>query len=717
MSSPDEGPAAGQRGETEVRRNAAFAPLTGAMGTPVRGGAAVPAEPPRESGGMSPLTWRIFLGTAGTVAMVLIVTMIVTYISAQRALEVTVGDALAATTKHITGAIQRQAAELEKAATIYAGNTDFRSAIENAGADTASLFDQAEVMSGEVGASWVQITNREGIRLARSDQPAAEPVDLSASPLVSRPLTGETATGFGVTADSILFSAVGVPVRGAGGVVGTAMVTRVLTDTTAQMIRDETGSEIIFARIDSTRVRIAAASSGITDRAGTASALEPLLMGAQATDSTGAIAMREGTVGGVTYLWSMQPLRTAAGNMIGGVFALRGKDAVLAPYRRMQSLIGVAGLIGLGLAFVLSFVIARQISRPVRSLAYAASRASEGDYATPIPESGTGEIRTLGDAFRRLLGDLKEKQSLVEFLQNPTGGRTVSLQSVTPTMQSAMGAAMIEPGRTLGNRYEIKSVLGAGGMGMVYKAIDRELGDAVAIKTLKPEMVRMDPEALNRFRSEIRLARLISHRNVVRTHDIGESGGLYYITMELVEGQSLKDLIVSRGPLPASAVVPIAKQLCRALEVAHEAGVIHRDIKPQNMVVEGDGVLKVMDFGIARLAQRTPTQGLTQAGMVVGTPEYMAPEQLLGDDIDARADLYASGVVLYECLTGKLPYTADTPITLIAKVLDEVPPAPRSLTPDVPPALSDLVMRLLAKDREQRPRSANEVLSLLEKLG
>src|SRR5205085_1402035 len=120
--------------------------------------------------------------------------------------------------------------------------------------------------------------------------------------------------------------------------------------------------------------------------------------------------------------------------------------------------------------------------------------------------------------------------------------------------------------------YEIKSVLGAGGMGMVYKATDRELGDIVAIKTLKPEMVHQDPEALNRFRSEIRLARLISHRNVVRTHDIGESGGLYYITMEFIEGQSLKELIQSRGRLPASAVVPIAKQLCRALEVAHDAG-------------------------------------------------------------------------------------------------------------------------------------------------
>jgi serine/threonine-protein kinase len=184
--------------------------------------------------------------------------------------------------------------------------------------------------------------------------------------------------------------------------------------------------------------------------------------------------------------------------------------------------------------------------------------------------------------------------------------------------------------------------------------------------------------------------------------------------MEYVEGKSLKDLIKERGAMPASAVLPIAKQLCRALEVAHEEGVIHRDIKPQNMVVEGDGVLKVMDFGIARLASRPADSGHTRAGMVVGTPEYMSPEQLLGDELDPRADLYATGVVLYECLTGRVPLTADTPIVLISKVLEEKPTEPRVAQPDVPQALSDLVMWALAKDRDQRPKSAAELHQRLD---
>jgi serine/threonine protein kinase len=249
---------------------------------------------------------------------------------------------------------------------------------------------------------------------------------------------------------------------------------------------------------------------------------------------------------------------------------------------------------------------------------------------------------------------------------------------------------------------------------MVYKATDRELGEVVAVKTLKPEMIDQDPTALDRFKTEIKLARKIAHRNVVRTYDLGESGGVYFITMEFVEGRSLKDLIVSRGRLPVSVVLPIAKQLCRALEVAHDEGVIHRDIKPQNMVVQPDGVLKVMDFGIARLAQTTT--GHTQAGIVVGTPGYMSPEQLMGDPLDARADIYSAGVVLYECLTGRLPHEAETLITLISKVLEETPRSPGEVQPDVPAALSDIIMRTLSKDREKRPKSASELHDWLERV-
>src|SRR5947199_164479 len=226
-----------------------------------------------------------------------------------------------------------------------------------------------------------------------------------------------------------------------------------------------------------------------------------------------------------------------------------------------------------------------------------------------------------------------------------------------------------------------------------------------------------DGVGLERFKQEIRLARKIAHRNVVRTYDLGEVNGLYYLTMEYVDGTSLKQLIATRGPLPVPVTLTIGKQLCRALEVAHEQGVIHRDIKPQNIVVEPSGVLKVMDFGIARLASRTMDPGLTKEGMSIGTPDYMSPEQLSGKELDARSDLYSVGVVLFECLTGRLPFEAATTYAVIAKQLEGAPPDPRTLNQDVPEALAQVILRAMAKEPVDRYQTAAPMHDALAAIG
>ncbi|HEX3865141.1 MAG TPA: protein kinase, partial [Gemmatimonadaceae bacterium] len=491
-----------------------------------------------------------------------------------------------------------------------------------------------------------------------------------------------------------------------------------------------TGSDLIFYAAPTTpdgHPQISVASPKL----GTIASLEPtiessMMSGPAADRSAGhdagsAMMMtlgekRDIQIGGTHYVGQRVAALSAGGSEVGGFIALRDRDKELAAYYKLRNALLMAGGGGLLLAFLLSLAISRQIVAPVRTLVGATKRATDGDYNAEIPVTSTDEIGALAEAFKRLLADLRDKQSLVDFLQSPSGGRTVALRRDSPTLPIAGmgGVAMLEPGQTLAGRYEIKTILGVGGMGMVYKASDRELGEIVAVKTLKPDLVDQDSTALDRFKTEIKLARKIAHRNVVRTYDLGETGGVYFITMEFVEGKSLKDLIDSRGRLPASVVLPIAKQLCRALEVAHDEGVIHRDIKPQNMVVQPDGVLKVMDFGIARLAQK-PT-GHTQAGIVVGTPGYMAPEQLLGDPLDARADLYAAGAVLYECLTGRLPHEAETIISLISKVLEETPRAPKELQPDIPSRLSDIIVRTLSKDRDKRPKSASDLHDLLDRV-
>jgi len=338
--------------------------------------------------------------------------------------------------------------------------------------------------------------------------------------------------------------------------------------------------------------------------------------------------------------------------------------------------------------------------------------------------TGTGsfprdEIGILSQAFKSLVEDLKEKAALVEYMMQASGAApTQSIVTVPTAIRDAGGGGdQLRPGAVFAGRYEVKEILGAGGMGVVYRAFDRELQEPVAIKTLRAEALAGGNTALERFKQEIKLARRIAHRNVVRTYDLGEVGGTYYLTMEFVEGTSLKQLISSRGKLPVPVTLTVGKQLCRALEVAHAEGVIHRDIKPQNMVVEPNGFLKVMDFGIARLANPPKGKGLTEAGMSIGTPDYMSPEQLSGLEVDARADLYAAGVVLFECVTGRVPFEAETTWALVAKHLEEQPPDPRSLNGDVPEALATLILKAMAKEPAQRYATASEMHDALAALG
>jgi tetratricopeptide (TPR) repeat protein len=283
--------------------------------------------------------------------------------------------------------------------------------------------------------------------------------------------------------------------------------------------------------------------------------------------------------------------------------------------------------------------------------------------------------------------------------------------AVTPR---ASGAAAVgddlEKGRVLAGRYEILQLLGRGGMGAVYKARDTELDRIVALKLIRPELAR-NPEILRRFKQELILARQVTHKNVIRIFDLGQSDGIKFITMDFVEGQDLRVLLVERGKFPAEEASRLMLQICRALEAAHSEGVIHRDLKPQNIMVSGDGRAYVMDFGIARSAH---LPGMTQTGALVGTPEYMSPEQARGEKLTERSDLFSLGVIFYELLTGKSPYPADAPLGTLWKRLQEKPKAPAEVEATVPKALNDLVMNALEIEPEKRISSAREMAQQLE---
>jgi eukaryotic-like serine/threonine-protein kinase len=259
-------------------------------------------------------------------------------------------------------------------------------------------------------------------------------------------------------------------------------------------------------------------------------------------------------------------------------------------------------------------------------------------------------------------------------------------------------------------RYRILRKLGSGGMADVYLAEDEELGRRVAIKILNDRHAS-DDQFVERFRREAKNAAGLSHPNIVSVYDRGEAEGTYYIAMEFLEGRSLKEQIVADGPLPIAAAIEITRQILRALGFAHRRGIVHRDIKPHNVLLaeesgrEADGRFKVTDFGISR----TTTSQMTEAGSIVGTAQYLSPEQARGAPVDQRSDIYSVGVVLFELLTGKLPFNGETPLEIAMKHLSEIPRPPSELRPEVPADLDMVVLRALAKDPSDRYENAEEM--------
>ncbi len=275
---------------------------------------------------------------------------------------------------------------------------------------------------------------------------------------------------------------------------------------------------------------------------------------------------------------------------------------------------------------------------------------------------------------------------------------------------AAAGSDTLDIGAVLAGRYELLKLIGQGGMGAVYKARDKELDRVVALKLIRPELAK-NPEVLRRFKQELILARQVTHKNVIRIFDLGQSDGIKFITMDFVEGQDLRSLLLEKSKLAPEQAARIMLQICRALEAAHAEGVIHRDLKPQNIMLDASGRILVMDFGIARSAY---LPGMTQTGALIGTPEYMSPEQGRGEPLTERSDLFSMGIIFYELLTGKSPYHSDTPLATLWKRMTEKVTPPVVLDPTLPQALSNIVVKALEIEPKNRFASAREMAQQLE---
>jgi serine/threonine-protein kinase len=505
-----------------------------------------------------------------------------------------------------------------------------------------------------------------------------------------------------------------------------------LNEAVASQIRRLTHSEIAFlVQPPGQPVRLAVSSLGPRESSLSAALSRPELAGAE-------MAPFEIDLDGDRHIGVRIPLKAAGGEEIGAALALRSLAAETASFRQFRNSLVLVSLGVMALGLLAAWGAAARITGPVRKLVNLVERVRDGSYTGAVSVPGRDEIGVLARAFNALLADLREKDQMISFLREgmtasrqatvtppPTGGGAAgsgtvrdpeaTLSGDSPTIPTPTAGALLGRGQVFADRYEVLGTLGKGGMGVVYRARDRQLDEVVALKLLRPEALASDPTLLERFKQEIKLARRITHRNVLRTHDFGETSGVPYISMEYLEGVTLKDLVRSRGALPLGVGLSIAKQMCHGLGAAHEGGVVHRDIKPQNMLILPETAeLKIMDFGISRVSSVEPgASGLTTAGTVMGTPDYMPPEQAQGRPADFRSDLYSLSVVLFEIFTGKLPFKGETPMAVVVAHIQQAPPRPRSVNPKLPPELEAAILKGLEKDPARRWQSADEILEAL----
>ncbi|OGD23195.1 MAG: hypothetical protein A2Y69_07280 [Candidatus Aminicenantes bacterium RBG_13_59_9] len=287
--------------------------------------------------------------------------------------------------------------------------------------------------------------------------------------------------------------------------------------------------------------------------------------------------------------------------------------------------------------------------------------------------------------------------------EKPAGSPTLTYE--TPREKFASGTVFA-------GRYQIIEELGKGGMGSVYRAIDKKLNEEVALKLIRPE-IASDRMTLDRFSNEIKIVRKIVHRNVSRMYHLSEEKGIHYITMEYVPGEDLRRMLRMSKRMEIGTAISIARQVLEGLAEAHRLGVVHRDLKPGNIMIDQEGQVRILDFGIARAIK---SEGPTEVGLIIGTPEYMSPEQVEGREVDPRSDLYSLGVILFEMVTGRVPFEADTPFAVGVKHKSEKPPDPRQINAHIPEDLNSLILKCLEKDGAKRYQSAEELLSALAKI-
>jgi HAMP domain-containing protein len=644
---------------------------------------------------------RLFAVSAALVLGAILAAVGITALRAGHVADQSVAEALAASRSAQLRFDGQRIARLRLMSRLVAGDPSFVAYV--AEGDPASIHDLLLERQRDLQCDLAAVLDRRGKVLARTDRAGGQGEDLSHLPLIAQALDKGDAVGVWTDGEHF-WTAVAVPLVSGGELTEGLMVTGLsIDDALAIDVRRQSGAEVAYLTTAAPRRIVASTLPRDGDLTTT---LSQRLDRARALPGDAPLRL---TLDNRRWVVETRPLAAAEGT-VGEppllAVTLASLDRAMAPFQRIErTLLGV-GAVSVLLAFPLTWLLSRRITRPLEHLADAADAARGGRFDPGLPAGGTDEVGRLTRAFQGLLSELREQREMESYLQ------AIS-RSMPESAVLAPEPGVLPAGAVLGARFVILNWIGSGGMGVVYKARDRQLNEVVALKTLRPEL--RDPEALESLKSELRIARRITHRNVLRTHDFGEANGVPFISMEYVRGVTLRELVTHDPQLPQSVALRIVRQALYGLEAAHAMGVIHRDMKPENLILDPTGQVRVMDFGIAIPARAgiadTVFDGLT------GTLGYLAPEQLVGSRGDARSDLYAVGVILYELLSGRRPFPASDPVELSYRQANEDPPPLRGQGPEVSQALEAVVLRCLARDPATRYASARELLEALAGTG
>lgn len=666
------------------------------------------------------LTKKILLFTALLTVGIVVVTLAFTTARANALAQANLSERLTSS-RGIWDAFQADRLGRLKLAVRTLGNEPAIKALIEAG-DADTIADTLLERSTDLGADFFMATDPSGLLVARSDKPTERGTDLSKDPVVEMSVKGEAAEGLWQEGDR-LFHAVSTPMKTGDNQQGVLLAGYALDAAVSKSLAKLSGAEIAF---------LTGASQGVTSSS--LGSLEPAL--SAALKASGPAKPGEAfdlLVGTEKYRAISYSLENAAHRPVGSLVVLASYAKEMAPFIDFRNALFIVGGLMTILGLLGAQLIAQRITGPISLLVDRVHKARDGSFSGAIPVHSTDEVGSLAKAFNGLLNELREKEQFIEFMRSaqasggttnlPPGdpGATVGLSGATASSAATLpgGDANLTIGSVFANRYKVVETLGKGGMGVVFRAKDNQLDEIVALKTLRSDVLSQDPTLLQRFKLEIKLARKITHRNVLRTHDFGEFGGTPYISMEYLEGVTLKDLQKRKGALPLGVGLQIAKQMCHGLAAAHAQGVIHRDIKPQNMlIIPETGDLKIMDFGIATVSNvkdesRPQDSAITGAGVVLGTPDYLPPELGRGEQADFRSDIYCMGVVLFELFCGRLPFPGESPLQIVVNHMQNAPPRPRSIKPSLPEDLEAVILKCLEKDRDKRYQTVEELTEAL----